>query len=141
MCVMERRLSTRPQRILVVDDAADIRELWRLWLTHWGFAVDEAANGAEAVQRARQQPPDLVLMDLWMPVLDGLQATRVLKGNPSTAHVPVLALSAQVESPAPEQAKAAGCEQFLPKPVDPDLLLEKMRAAFARVQRLRPPQR
>ncbi len=122
----------RPQRVLLVDDSADIREMWRMWLTFWGFNVEEAANGAEAVDKARQRRPDLILMDLWMPVLDGLQATRQIKADPRTAQVPILAVSAQVFSPAAENAIEAGCETFLPKPVDPDELLEHIRSSFAR---------
>ncbi len=122
----------RPQRVLLVDDSADIREMWRMWLTFWGFNVEEAANGAEAVDKARQRRPDLILMDLWMPVLDGLQATRQIKADPRTAQVPILAVSAQVFSPAAENAIEAGCETFLPKPVDPDELLEHIRYSFAR---------
>ena len=132
---MERRSIPRPQRVLIADDSADIREMWRLWLTCWGFAVDEAANGAEAVQKARLHPPDLVLMDLWMPVLDGLDATRELKADPATASVPVLALSAQRTMPAAAQAKEAGCEMLLGKPLDPDELLRKIRESFARLRR------
>src|SRR6478672_12309173 len=104
---MERRVRARPQRILIVDDAAEIRELWRLWLTFWGFSVQEARNGAEAVQMALANPPDLVLMDLWMPVLDGLQAMRQLRDDPRTTNVPVVALSAQTMSPAPDAVAEA----------------------------------
>jgi CheY-like chemotaxis protein len=130
--VMERRQTSRPQRVLLVDDSADIREMWRMWLTFWGFLVEEAANGAEAVEKARRDRPDLILMDLWMPVLDGLQATQQIKADPRTAEVPILAVSAQVFSPAAEDAIAAGCETFLAKPVDPDHLLEEIRFSFAK---------
>lgn len=115
--------------------------MWRLWLSCWGFLVDEAANGAEAVQKARLNLPDLVLMDLWMPVLDGLQATRELKEDPATASIPVLALSAQRTMPAAAQVKEAGGEMLLPKPLDPDELLDKIRESFARTRHLPPPQR
>lgn len=71
---MERRLASRPQRVLLVDDSADLRALWKLWLMFWGFGVEEARNGAEAVEKARTHLPDLVLMDLAMPVLDGRAA-------------------------------------------------------------------
>lgn len=128
----ERRQIARPQRVLLVDDSADIREMWRMWLTFWGFNVEEASNGAEAVAKARRDRPDLILMDLWMPVLDGLQATRQIKADPRTAHVPILAVSAQVFSPAAENAIAAGCDTFLAKPLDPDELLERIRDSFAR---------
>lgn len=117
--------------MLLVDDSADIREMWRMWLTFWGFNVEEAANGAEAVLKARQERPDLILMDLWMPVLDGLQATQQIKADPRMASVPILAVSAQVYSPAAEDALAAGCDTFLAKPVDPDQLLEQIRCSFA----------
>ena len=129
----ERRTLPRPQRVLIVDDSEDIRELWRLWLTFWGFDVEEAHDGAEAVRRAKAHRPDLVLMDLWMPVLDGLDATAQLKADRTTTDVPVLALSADVFPPTPDRAKAVGCDAFLAKPLDPDSLLLEIRGAFRRV--------
>jgi CheY-like chemotaxis protein len=125
---MERRLASRPQRVLLVDDSADIRELWKLWLTYWGFAVEEARNGAEAVEKARTHTPDLVLMDLAMPVLDGRTAMRLLASDPATAHVPMLGLSAQVAIHDPPEIGG-----FCLKPVEPDQLLALIRTA------LRPP--
>jgi CheY-like chemotaxis protein len=133
----DRRRQPRPQRVLIVDDSEDIREMWRLWLTYWGFTVEEAGNGAEAVEKVRTHPPDLVLMDLWMPVLDGLRATELLKADEVTAEVPVLALSAQGGPYAEEWARAAGAEAFLHKPADPDELLVRMREVFARCPRQR----
>jgi two-component system cell cycle response regulator DivK len=130
---MDRRALPRPQRVLIVDDSEDIRELWRLWLTFWGFEVEEAHDGAEAVRRAKAHRPDLVLMDLWMPVLDGLDATAQLKADSFTHEVPILALSADVFPPTPDRARAAGCEAFLAKPLDPDRLLAEIRSAFRRV--------
>lgn len=117
--------------MLIVDDSPDIRELWRLWLTFWGFETQEAQNGLQAVQQAQRLRPDLILMDLWMPVLDGLSATERLKADPGTADVPVLAVSAVLPDAA-ESAMAAGCEKLLLKPLDPDELLEQIRAVFAR---------
>ena len=131
---MERRHGTRPQQVLVVDDSADIRELWRLWLNFWGFAVQEAQNGAEAVKKARLNPPDLVLMDLWMPVLDGLEATKQLKDDARTAHVPVVALSAQATAPGEAEATGAGAEAFIQKPCDPEELLQHIRSAMTRLR-------
>jgi CheY-like chemotaxis protein len=128
--VRERRVLPRPQRVLVVDDDSDIRHIWDLWLTFWGFRVEEAANGAEALDKARTHPPDLVLMDVWMPVLDGIAATQRLKTDARTADVPVLALSADAYPPAPQRALQAGCERFLEKPVDPDTLLDAIRDAL-----------
>ena len=130
---MDRRVRPRPQQVLVVDDVAEIRELWRLWLTFWGFSVQEARNGAEAVQKAVAAPPDLVLMDLWMPVLDGLEAMKQLREDERTAHVPVVALSAQAVVPSAEAVKDAGATLFVQKPCEPDELLSHIRAAFARM--------
>jgi CheY-like chemotaxis protein len=72
--------------VLVVDDSADIRELWRLWLTFWGFSVHEARNGYDAIQKATELQPDLILMDLWMPVVDGVEAMRRQKADSRTSH-------------------------------------------------------
>ena len=117
----------RPQRVLLVDDSADLREIWRLWLTFWGFAVEEARNGADAVEKARARPPDLILMDLAMPVLDGRAAMQVLASDPATAHIPVLAMSAQTMAGLDE---GPGTQAFLLKPAEPDHLLAHIRTAF-----------
>jgi CheY-like chemotaxis protein len=130
---MERRRLPRPQPVLIVDDSPDMREMWRLWLTIWGFHVEEAQNGAEAVQKAKACAPYVVLMDLWMPVLDGLRATRLLKDDAATADVSVVALSADTYPPTPQRALQAGADVFLEKPVDPERLLEEIRLSFRRV--------
>jgi CheY-like chemotaxis protein len=122
---MEQRLASRPQRVLLVDDSADLRSLWRLWLTAWGFAVEEARNGAEAVEKARRHPPNLILMDLAMPVLDGLAAKQLLASDPVTADVAVLGLSNQV---ALQEAPDTG--GFFLKPAEADQLLALIRMDF-----------
>ena len=124
---IERRILPRPQRILVVDDSTDVRELWTMWLQFWGFAVEQAANGLEAVKKARTFQPHLVLMDLWMPVVDGLKATETLKADPHMKDIPVLALSADTVSRLSERALEAGADRFLAKPVNPDALLDAIR--------------
>lgn len=111
-----------------MDDTADLREVWKLWLTGWGFAVEEARNGAEAVQKARTRPPDLILMDLAMPVLDGREAMRLLAADRATAHVPVLAMTAQTGV----LAGSDDHQQFIPKPADAEHLLEQIRATLRR---------
>lgn len=131
--VPERRILPRPQRVLVVDDSADVRELWTMWLQIWGFAVEQAGNGLDAVKKARTFQPHLVLMDLWMPVVDGLTATETMKADPHMKHVPVLALSADTFSPARERALKAGADRFLPKPISPDALLEAIRESLSPV--------
>src|SRR5262245_25447063 len=105
------------KRVLIVDDSLDVREVWNDWLTIWGFDVDEAENGAEAVAKATARRPDVVLMDWTMPVLNGLAATERLKAHAATADVPVLALSADTFAPTPQEALEAGCRSFLGKPV------------------------
>ena len=128
---MERRHTRRPQHILIADD---VRLMWKAWLMCWGFTVDEARDGAEAIRKAQVRTPDLILMDLWMPVLDGLAATAQLRSDPATAQVPVFALSANGRASTSEEAKRAGCDAFLPKPLMPDELLDHLRAAFAKGQ-------
>lgn len=129
---MERRRSPRPQRVLLVDDSDDIRELWRLWLTSWGFTVEEARDGYQALQAARRSAPALILMDLWMPVVDGVEALKLLKADARTAHVPVVAMSAQSSSPNAATVVAAGADAVLLKTSDPDVLLGFIRAAMGR---------
>jgi two-component system, cell cycle response regulator DivK len=118
------------KRVLIVDDSLDVREVWHDWLIIWGFEVDQATNGAEAVEKATACQPDLVLMDWTMPVLDGLAATERLKAHAATADVPVLALSADTFAPTPQEALAAGCKGFLGKPVTPESLLNEIRKAI-----------
>lgn len=127
---MEQDQFQRRRRVLVVDDSREIREVWHDWLTIWGFDVDQAADGAEAVAKAAASPPDLVLMDWTMPVLDGLHATEMLKAHATTADIPVLALSADTFAPTPQEAMQAGCEGFVGKPVTPECLLGEIRRAF-----------
>ena len=125
---MDTNLSRK--RVLIVDDSNDIRDVWHDWLTIWGFEVDEAANGEEAVEKAIAHRPDLVLMDWTMPVCDGLHATERLKAIPATAAVPVLALSADTFAPTPQEAIGAGCANFLGKPISPECLLNEIRRAI-----------
>lgn len=107
--------------VLLVEDTVDLREMWRVFLDYSGFQVLEADNGAEALALARAHHPDLVVMDLWMPVMDGIEAIIRLKQDPTTASVPILALTAQVG--AESVARAAGCDEFHEKPIGPDELL------------------
>src|SRR5688572_4417601 len=98
---MDRRIRSRPQRILLVDDSDVVREMWKAWLTFWGFVVEEARYAAEAVEKARTRLPDLIVMDLAVPVRHGPQAIEVLASDPSTAAVPVLASSPQTYAVIP----------------------------------------
>jgi CheY-like chemotaxis protein len=129
---MDRRALARPQRILVAEDSADIRGLWRIWLTFSGFVVEEASNGVEAITQARMKRPDLILMDLCMPVMDGVEAIKVLRAEPATAEVPIIVVTAQGTDDSAQRASDAGADAYLDKPVMPDELLQHMRDAFNR---------
>jgi CheY-like chemotaxis protein len=130
--------SPRPQPlVLLAEDFEDARELYRDYLEFSGFAVHTATNGREAIDQAIAMQPDLILMDASMPVLDGWQATRELKSNPQTRHIPVLALTAHAFEDARQQAGAAGCDGFVTKPCLPDDLVSKVRAMLEGSRRKR----
>jgi len=122
---------TRPQPlVLLAEDFEDARELYRDYLEFSGFTVETASNGREAIDQAVALLPDLILMDASMPVLDGWQATRELKANPMTKHIPVLALTSHAFDDARQEAKAVGCDGFVTKPCLPDDLVAKVRATL-----------
>lgn len=126
---MTSRPRPRPL-VLIAEDFEDARELYRDYLQFSGFAVETATNGREAIQRALAMQPDVILMDASMPELDGWQATRELKANPATKHIPVLALTAHAFEDAKREAKAAGCDGFVTKPCLPDDLVAKVRSVL-----------
>jgi CheY-like chemotaxis protein len=119
--------------VLLAEDFEDARELYRDYLEFSGFAVQTANNGREAIAQAIAVQPDIILMDASMPVLDGWQATRELKSNPATKHIPVLALTAHAFDDARREAKNVGCDGFVTKPCLPDDLVTKVRAALDRI--------
>lgn len=116
--------------VLLAEDFEDARELYRDYLQFSGFDVETANNGREAITRAVELQPDLILMDASMPVLDGWQATRELKANPVTRHIPILALTAHAFDDARREARAVGCDGFVTKPCLPDDLVTRVRAAL-----------
>lgn len=113
-------------RILIVDDVPEVRELLTHLLEYDGHETLVASSGAEAIALAQQELPDLIIMDLLMPVIDGWSATRQLKGDPRTAHIPVIALTAHLLPEDEREAMAAGCDRFLAKPLDIDYFLEQV---------------
>lgn len=114
------------KKILVVDDAEFNRDLI-VQLLEDEYEVLIAINGAEGVQITEQQKPDLVLMDLGMPVMDGWEATRRIKANGDLKHIPVIAVTSHAMVGDEIQAREAGCDDYLPKPVDEDELIRKIR--------------
>ena len=113
--------------ILVVDDYQDAREMYAEYLQYSGFRVAEAKNGNEAVAQARSLKPDLILMDLSLPGMDGWEATRVLKADEETRHIPIVALTGHALAGASEGARKAGCDSFVTKPCLPDDLVVEVR--------------
>lgn len=105
-------------RILLVEDVEDNRALARLLLETGGFTVVEAHNGAEAVALAQQQPFDLILMDLSLPVMDGWEAMRQVRAQPATAKLPIVALTAHAMSGDRERVLAAGFDGYIAKPIE-----------------------
>jgi two-component system, cell cycle response regulator DivK len=121
-------MTTEPSPlILVVDDYQDAREMYAEYLQYSGFRVAEAKNGNEAVAQARSLKPDLILMDLSLPGMDGWEATRVLKADDETRHIPIVALTGHALAGASEGARKAGCDSFVTKPCLPDDLVVEVR--------------
>ena len=114
------------RKILVVDDKWENRSVLVNILEPLGFEVSEATDGEQAMVKASEERPDLILMDLVMPVMDGFEATRQLKRSSLCKNIPVIALSASVLDENQRQSSEAGCDDFVPKPVRLDLLLDRL---------------
>ena len=114
-------------RVLLVDDYPDAREMYTEYLQYSGFEVVEAGNGQEALQRAIDATPVIILMDLSLPVMDGWEATRRLKADQRTASIPVVALTGHALAGISQGAKAAGCDAFITKPCLPEDLVKEIR--------------
>ena len=115
-------------KILYVEDNDDNVYMLKNRLTRAGYTVIIAPDGAQGVAMALAEQPDLVLMDLSLPVLDGWEATRRIKADPATRHIPVVAITANAMTGDKEKAMAAGCDDFDTKPVDMPRLLGKIKA-------------
>jgi two-component system, cell cycle response regulator DivK len=122
-------MNTKPPRprVLLVDDYPDAREMYSEYLQFSGFDVVEATNGMEALQSALDRTPDIILMDLSLPVMDGWEATRRLKADDRTASIPVVALTGHALAGISEGAKRAGCDAFVTKPCLPEDLVKEIR--------------
>jgi CheY-like chemotaxis protein len=109
-----------PARVLIVEDYEDAREMYALYLASVGYEVDLAADGHQALARARAQRPDVIVLDIALPMLDGLAVIRVLRGEESTARVPIITLSASAGPQVSAAAVEAGADLVLEKPCLPD---------------------
>ena len=122
-----------PPLVLVVDDVAHGREIFAEYLEFRGFRVATASDGLEALDKAFELLPDVILMDLSLPGLDGWEATKRLKGDDRTRTIPIIALTAHALASAHDKAKAAGCDSVVTKPCIPkDLEAEVRRQLAAR---------
>ena len=119
-------------KVLYVEDNEDNVYMLKNRLTRKGFEVLIATDGAQGVAMAALEQPELIIMDLSLPVLDGWEATRQIKTAASTRHIPIIALSAHAMTGDREKALAAGCDDFDTKPVDLDRLIKKMENARAK---------
>lgn len=112
--------------VLLVEDNLDNRGIYRTILEHGGFEVLEAEDGRTGVDLARARKPDLILMDVAIPVMDGWQATKILKADEETASIPIVALTAHALQTDRMRAKEVGCDGYIPKPALPRVVLEEV---------------
>ena len=115
------------KRILVVEDHEENRRIVRDLLTSVGYEIIEAVTGEEGVTMAESQRPDLILMDIQLPGLDGYEATRRIKANPASRQIPIIAVTSYALSGDDVKALAAGCDAYVTKPFSPRALLAKIR--------------
>jgi len=118
------------KRILIVEDQEDLRGVLGDLLSGAGYAVVEAADGQEGVAKAKFECPDLILMDIQMPVLDGYEATRQIKADPTLAKTPIIAVSSFAMKGDEEKARASGCDHYVTKPYSPLQLLRTIRGVL-----------
>jgi two-component system cell cycle response regulator DivK len=113
-------------KILVVEDNQDNREMVVKVLKHHGYQVVEAVDGEEAIEKAKTERPDLILLDIYLPKMDGYEAARRLKGDRNLRHIPVIALTAHAMKGNMEEALAAGCDGYISKPINVRELPEQL---------------
>jgi two-component system, cell cycle response regulator DivK len=115
------------KRILVVEDQQDNRQILRDLLSAAGFEMTEAENGQEALDTIAKSRPDLILMDIQLPVMDGYEATRRIKADPALKSIPIIVVTSYALSGDESKARAAGCDAYITKPYSPRQLLAKVR--------------
>ena len=115
------------KRILVVEDQEDNRQILRDLLTSADYEMTEAENGQEALDAVAKEKPDLILMDIQLPIMDGYEATRRLKGNPAYKDIPIIVVTSYALSGDEGKARDAGCDAYVTKPYSPRQLLAKIR--------------
>jgi two-component system, cell cycle response regulator DivK len=114
------------KRILLVEDTEDNRQIIRDLLVSTGYQLLEAEDGAAGVAMAAEHRPDLILMDIQLPVMDGYEASRRIKANPALTHIPIIAVTSYALSGDEARTRAAGCDGYVAKPFSPRQLLAKI---------------
>ncbi len=114
-------------RILVAEDQPDNRQIIRDMLAGTDYEIAEAENGEQALAAIAKQRPDLILMDIQLPIMDGYEATRRIKADPALRSIPIIAVTSYALSGEEHKARAAGCDDYVPKPYSPRHLLAKIR--------------
>ena len=115
------------KRILVVEDQEDNRQIIRDMLTFTDYKIMEAESGEQALEAVATEPPDLILMDIQLPGIDGYETTRRIKADPTLRSIPIIAVTSYALSGEEQKARAAGCDEYVPKPYSPRQLLAKIR--------------
>ena len=110
--------------VLLVEDNDDNLSIYSTILRHFGYDVLEATDGAAALEMASARLPNLILMDVSIPIMDGWEATRRIKADPATAHIPIIALTAHALASDRERAKEVGCDDYISKPAEPRTVVE-----------------
>ena len=119
-------MSIGGKTVLLVEDNEDNRIVYSTILQHFGYVVMEALNGEEGIAKARAERPDLILMDISIPVIDGWEATQVLKRDPETRGIPIIALTAHALASDREKAMEVGCDSYLAKPCEPKAVVSEV---------------
>jgi two-component system, cell cycle response regulator DivK len=125
-------MTEAPKKVLLVEDNEDNRIIYATALRYAGYSVIEAITGTEGIRQAREGQPDLILMDISIPEIDGWEATTMLKADPETRHIPIVAVTAHALPGDEERSMAAGCDGYLAKPIPPAMLIAEVDRRFGR---------
>lgn len=115
-----------PITVLLVEDDPDSRDIYRAIFTHAGYRVVEASDGRACLQAAERHRPDVIVMDMGLPEVDGWTAAVTLKANPATAHIPIIAVTVHIQESYRARAETVGCDSFMDKPCSPMRLIAEV---------------
>jgi CheY-like chemotaxis protein len=131
MCQLFNQADDDAQTVLIVEDQIEMRAINAMYLHHHGFRVLATDNGVEGLEAAREERPDVIVMDISIPGMDGIRATEALKRDPQTEDIPVLIVTAHAYGSMGKRAADAGCDGYLTKPCDPRRILQEVRALLS----------